>query len=302
MGKYDYYEKVKVNLESMGFEVGQFRDINYGLQFIISKDGAQELIRIYESKKGDRIDLSQVKNKDLQELLSRSLDIPKGPVKTAGTDRHETCENADPPELIGTDESGKGDYFGPLVISSVYSDNERSDKLRKMGVDDSKKLSDSKIAKLAPQIMEICPYSVVVIENFKYNELYEKIGNLNRLLAWGHARAIENVLEMVDCKYALSDQFGNPSLIENALLEKGRSITLAQRPRAEENTAVAAASILARYEFASGMDKLKEKYGMELPKGASSMVNEAAGEFIKKYGIEELKNAAKLHFKITPII
>lgn len=201
--------------------------------------------------------------------------------------------------IIGTDESGKGDYFGPLVIAGVYADENVKKELKKLGVIDSKKLNDVHIALLASKIKAICKYTIVVIGNPKYNELYLKVGNLNKLLAWGHARVIENILEETNCEIALSDQFGNPELIENALMSKGKKILLEQRPRAEENVVVAAASILARNEFVERMKNLSEKYKIDFPKGASNSTVEVAKEFIKIYGKENLSAVAKLHFKNT---
>lgn len=201
--------------------------------------------------------------------------------------------------IIGTDESGKGDYFGPLVIAGVYADESTKKQLRNLGVDDSKKIKDSHIVLLAQKIKEICEYKVVVIGNEKYNELYDKINNLNKLLAWGHARVIENILEETNCNIVLSDQFGNPKLIENALMKKGKDITLEQRPKAEENVVVAAASILARNEFIKILDRMSREYNLEFPKGASSKTKDIGKEFISKYGRENLNKVAKLHFKTT---
>ncbi len=152
-------------------------------------------------------------------------------------------------ERIGIDESGKGDYFGPLVIAAVFVDATTQGELRLMQVRDSKKISDGRILEMAPDIKTICPHSVIAIGPQKYNELYEKIRNLNRLLAWGHAKALETLLERVTCERAISDQFGNERLILNVLQEKGRKIVLEQRTKAESDLAVAAASILARAEF-----------------------------------------------------
>lgn len=201
--------------------------------------------------------------------------------------------------IIGTDESGKGDYFGPLVIAGVYADENIKRQLRSLGVDDSKKIKDSHITLLAPKIKEICKHKVVVIGNEKYNELYSKINNLNKLLAWGHARVIENILEETDCNIALSDQFGSPELIENALMKKGKNITLEQRPKAEENVVVAAASILARNEFVNILSRMSRKYDLEFPKGVSQKTKDIGKEFIAKYGKENLNKVAKLHFKTT---
>lgn len=202
--------------------------------------------------------------------------------------------------IIGTDESGKGDYYGPLVIAGVYADENMKKKLKELGVDDSKKLSDSHISLLASKIKEICKfYNVVVIGNQKYNELYSKLGNLNKLLAWGHARVIENILSRTECNIALSDQFGNPQLIKNALMNKGKNIHLEQRPKAEQNVVVAAASILARNEFVERIKDLSEKYNLEFTKGVSNKTIEVGKAFVKQCGKENLSDVAKLHFKTT---
>ena len=205
-------------------------------------------------------------------------------------------------ERIGIDESGKGDYFGPLVIAAVFVDATTQGELKLMGVRDSKKLSDGRILELAPDIKTICPHSVIAIGPQKYNELYAKIKNLNRLLAWGHAKALETLLERVTCDRAISDQFGNERLILNVLQEKGRKIILEQRTKAEADLAVAAASILARAEFLLRLKRLSGEVGTTLPKGASPAVELAAKMIIKKHGQERLDSVAKLHFKTTQAV
>ena len=129
--------------------------------------------------------------------------------------------------------------------------------------------------------------------------MYGKIGNLNRLLAWGHSRAIENILNQEECEYALADQFGDEKLIINALMEKGKTINVQQRVEAESDIGVAAASIIARAEFVSRLETLSARYGIKLPKGASQAVIQAGKDFVKKYGEDELKQVAKIHFKTT---
>lgn len=206
-------------------------------------------------------------------------------------------------EHIGIDESGKGDYFGPLVIAAVFVDATTHGELKLMAVRDSKKISDGRILELAPDIKTICPHSVIAIGPQKYNELYAKIKNLNRLLAWGHAKALETLLEQgVSCERAISDQFGDERLIVNALQEKGRKIALEQRPKAESDVAVAAASILARAEFLLRLKRLSQEVGTTLPKGASPSVELAAKMLIKKHGQDRLGSVAKLHFKTTKAI
>ena len=205
-------------------------------------------------------------------------------------------------ERIGIDESGKGDYFGPLVIAAVFVDATTQGELRLMEVRDSKKISDGRILEMAPDIKTICPHSVIAIGPQKYNELYAKIRNLNRLLAWGHAKALETLLERVTCERAIADQFGDERLILNALQEKGRKIVLEQRPKAEADLAVAAASILARAEFLLRLKRLSSEVGTTLPKGASPAVELAAKMIIKKHGQARLGAVAKLHFKTTQAV
>ncbi len=200
-------------------------------------------------------------------------------------------------EYIGTDESGKGDFFGPLVIAGVYVDDELTKKFKEIGIKDSKKMGDRTIIKLSAEIRNSAPYSVVTIMPKKYNELYNSFKNLNKLLAWGHARAIENVLNKQACKFVISDKFGEESLIEKALMEKGRKIKLEQKTQGESYIAVAAASVIARAEFVKRCRELNEKYEIEFPKGASDKVIIKAREFINIYGKDELKGVAKMHFK-----
>ena len=204
---------------------------------------------------------------------------------------------------IGIDESGKGDYFGPLVIAAVFVDATTQGELKLIGARDSKKLSDGRVLEMARDIKTICPHSIIAIGPQKYNELYAKIKNLNRLLAWGHAKALENLLERgVTCERAISDQFGDERLILNVLQEKGRMIALEQRTKAESDLAVAAASILARAEFLIRLKRLSGEVGTTLPKGASPAVELAAKMIIKKHGQERLGSVAKLHFKTTQAV
>ena len=205
-------------------------------------------------------------------------------------------------ERIGIDESGKGDYFGPLVIAAVFVDATTQGEVRLMEVRDSKKLSDGRVLEMAPDIKTICPHSIIAIGPQKYNELYAKIKNLNRLLAWGHAKALETLLERVTCERAIADQFGNERLILNALQEKGRKIVLEQRTKAEADMAVAAASIVARAEFLLRLKRLSSEVGTTLPKGASPAVELAAKMIMKKHGEERLGSVAKLHFKTTKAV
>jgi len=200
---------------------------------------------------------------------------------------------------IGTDESGKGDYFGPLVVAGVFLPDRQQRVLAELGVKDSKKFSDNRVRELALLIKKGYKHSLVVIGPEKYNELYTKLRNLNRLLAWAHSRAIENILEEVHCSLCITDQFGDKSYVLNALMKRGKNIELVQKPKAEEDMAVAAASILARAEFLRRLHFLSQDVGMDLPKGASSLVDEAGLRLVKLQGIQVLDKVVKKHFKIT---
>jgi ribonuclease HIII len=204
---------------------------------------------------------------------------------------------------IGLDESGKGDYFGPLVIGAVFVDEQTEDRLITLGVRDSKLLTDNRMPALAEEIKALCPHFVVPIEPKRYNELYANIQNLNRLLAWGHAWTLENMLEKVSCDLAVVDKFGDESYLRKALREKGRQITVVQQTHAEADIAVAAASILARAKFVQQMEQLSNKVGKTLPKGASDPSIVVIGrELVAEHGIDILNETAKLHFKTTEAI
>lgn len=216
-------------------------------------------------------------------------------------------EEVNQPEMfephLGIDESGKGDFFGPLVIAGVYVEKESARALLDAGIRDSKRItSDARIRALAAKIRSTpgIVADVVAIGPESYNRLYEKFSNLNKLLAWGHARVIENLLEKVPaCPRALSDQFANPRELQRALMERGRTIALEQRTKAESDLAVAAASILARERFIDWLDNNSEELGSALPRGASRPVTEVVDHLVRKHGPDILNKIAKTHFKIA---
>jgi ribonuclease HIII len=200
---------------------------------------------------------------------------------------------------LGTDESGKGDYFGPLVIAGFFCPEGQEGVLTELGVRDSKALSDKRVLDIAAVLRPGYIHSVVAIGPEKYNELYGHFRNLNKLLAWGHARVIENILERVNAGRAVTDQFGDERFVQQALMTKGRTIELEQRPRGEADPAVAAASILARAEFLKRLEALSREWGVSLHKGAGPPVEAAAAAFLERHGEGALGQVAKLHFKTT---
>jgi len=209
---------------------------------------------------------------------------------------------------IGVDESGKGDFFGPLCVAGVYVNAAIVKAWRDAGIRDSKAISsDKRIAELAAVIRKTpgCVHTVVPIGNAAYNRLHAKMGTVNALLAWGHARVIENLMgqrhRMAPPPVrAISDQFAtHKATLAKALMPLGREIELVQRHRAEEDLAVAAASILARDEFVQRLGDLGRKFGVTLPKGASAAVIEAGTELVRRHGAERLPEVAKMHFKTS---
>src|SRR6266403_1853356 len=214
------------------------------------------------------------------------------------------------PELLlprlGVDESGKGDFFGPLCIAGAYVNESVVKAWADAGVRDSKNISsDRRIKELADLIRNTpgCVTAVVPIGNEAYNRLYGKMRSVNTMLAWGHARVIENLMGQKHRMTpppvrAISDQFAsNKEVVAKALMSLGREIELVQRHKAEEDIAVAAASILARHEFVTRLAALEKQFGMEFPKGASAAVDAAAKEFLAKHGLDALPKVAKMHFR-----
>ena len=202
---------------------------------------------------------------------------------------------------LGIDESGKGDFFGPLVIAGVYVDAPIARAFLDAGIQDSKRIgSDARIRDLA-KIIRTTPgtaIDTVVIGPERYNDLYEKFGNLNSLLGWGHARVIENLLaQRPDCPRALSDKFADARVIQGALLKHGQKIVLEQRTKAESDLAVAAASILAREAFIDWLDRKGKAIGAKLGRGVSAQVKEAARKLVETEGPGALRKVAKVHFR-----
>src|SRR5436190_5412936 len=284
----DQAAKLRVLLQELGFDFGTRP---YTL-FFAQKDKLS--VAVYE--KGPKI---LVQGKGLEEFVQFELE-PKilGEAKLGYEEVHS-------PEMFephfGVDESGKGDFFGPLVIAGAYVDRGIARKLLDGGVVDSKRIgSDARIHALADAIRKesLGLTDTVLIGPAKYNELYEKFGNLNKLLGWGHARVIENLLaKKPDCPRALSDQFADARVVEQSLLRHGRKINIEKRPRAESDIAVAAASILAREAFISWLERKGEELGLRLERGVSAGVRETAKRLVETNGPGVLRDVAKVHFR-----
>jgi len=208
---------------------------------------------------------------------------------------------------IGTDEAGKGDFFGPLVTAGVYVDGRTAQLLRTLGVRDSKLVSDRELRGLATNIRDVVEdekRAVIIVAPKRYNELYKQMRsegkNLNTLLAWAHTRAIEDLIgHGLRPEFILSDQFGDKRYIESRLMADTRlsGVPVLQMHRAEADVAVAAASILARDAFLGWLEQAGKTLGLTVPKGASPKVIETGKLLVSRLGADALKDYAKVSFK-----
>lgn len=281
------------DLSAQGLKLTEIQRQNYHYEFSVTREKEKIKLQVYFGKKGVKTVLQGDQSSKLYKELYKKFNSDLFPL--------ESEQLAEPSCYIGTDESGKGDYFGPLVIAGVVVDESNFQFLKSIGVKDSKELSDSAIKKISSEIRrnhEI-KFNVISIYPKKYNELYNRVGNVNRILGWGHAKVIENLLEKHKVEEAISDKFGDEKYIYTSLQERGKNITLHQVTKAERYTAVAAASILARDKFNSWFKHEKEKLGFELPKGASENSETAAKKLISNLGDHSPKDFVKLHFKNT---
>jgi ribonuclease HIII len=284
----DQVERLRVLLDQLGF---RFAPKPYTI-FFAQKNKLS--VGVYE--KGPKV---LVQGKGVSEFVEFELE-PKilGEARLGYEEVHS-------PEMFqrhfGIDESGKGDFFGPLVIAGVYVDRGIVRKFLDAGVQDSKRISsDARIRELAKSIRQSVGnlWDVILIGPEKYNQLYEKFGNLNSLLGWGHARVIENLItKKPDCPRALSDKFADARVIKNALLRQGTTIQLEQRTRAESDPAVAAASILARAAFIDWLERRSRVLGVRLGKGVSAAVKQTARQLVEGNGGDVLRQVAKVHFR-----
>jgi ribonuclease HIII len=280
--------KLSALLKSLGFE---FAERPYTLFFAQKKKLS---VAVYE--KGPKILLQ---GKGIEEFVQFELEPKILEEAKLGYEEVHSPEMFEP--HFGIDESGKGDFFGPLVIAGVYVDREVARTFLDAGIQDSKRIgSDKRIRDLA-KIIRSTPGAIgdaVTVGPERYNDLYEKFGNLNSLLGWGHARVIENLLaRKPDCPRALSDKFADASVIEKALLKHGQKIRLEQRTKAESDLAVAAASILAREAFIDWLESRGKALGVKLGRGVSAEVKDVAKKVAENGGPEALRKVAKLHFR-----
>ena len=288
-----YLAEAKAKL-SAELPIAAEKKINYGYQYMVKLAEAKLTLNIYNGKKG----LNVVYSGD-SALAERAAALLEGRKAQAAAPATFVTDGL----WAGSDESGKGDFFGSLVVAAVVVDNTTADRLRAAGVKDCKLLTDKKILELEDIIKaRVVDYSVLELKPRVYNLRYEQVaaqgGKLNQLLGYGHVAALSRVLEKhEDCHSALIDQFTTSMVNIRALKQRFPQCDVRQQPKAESNLAVAAASVLARAQFLHTMAALAAEAGVqELPKGGGAQATACARELAAKYGKEALRNYVKLHF------
>ena len=264
----------------------------YNYEITVNSRTEQIKLQVYFGKKGIKKVLQGNSDSKIYKELDKLLFDSK-------LFENESIDEVSFEEYLGTDESGKGDYFGPLVVAAVYINDKTKSELEKIGVKDSKLISDNNIKILESKIKKITgnKFEIIQINPEKYNQLYESFGNLNKIMAWAHAKAIENLVQEVNCTNVISDKFGNEKLIADELKKKNIEINLYQTTKGERFTAVAAASIIARAKVVDWFDIKSREVGFKIPKGGGQAANTAAKNVFNQFDDKYLKKMIKFHFK-----
>ncbi|MCX6170117.1 MAG: ribonuclease HIII [Ignavibacteriales bacterium] len=283
-------ESLRLQCEKEGLFNSQLSKKDYNYEFTVNSGKEKIKVQVYFGKKGIKTILQgDLKSNLYKKLNNLILDEPKLDLNDSSF--------IEPVKYIGSDECGKGDFFGPLVVAAVFVNEETKKQLTKVGVRDSKDLSDNMITLLAKEIKHIIGenFEIVRVNPHKYNELYKQFNNLNKLLNWAHSKAIDNLLDNTMCKFVITDKFSKKEL-DVVSLSKHSDVEFIQETKAEKYIGVAAASILARNSFVDWFESHSRK-GLVLPKGSSIETEKFAKKLLQKIGEEKLSELGKLHFK-----
>ena len=287
---YNKVNSIKTEILESKIKCSEISEKQYNYEFTVSSNNENVKVLVYFGKKGVKVILQ-----------GNTSSLLYNEINNITSEQHQIAfmkeKNDEPTSYIGSDESGKGDVFGPLVTTAFYVDEKAKIKLASFGVRDSKDLSETQITKIAKLIRAEFPNNFETIPLFpeKYNELYASFNNLNALLTWTHSKAISNLLENFNCNNIIVDKFSNrPINISNN--NSDNKIDVLQIHKAESYIGVAAASIIARDTFNKWFLKMKNTH-FDFPKGASKNVEDTVKFFIKKYSFNEIKTVSKIHFK-----
>jgi ribonuclease HIII len=285
-----YCNDLVARAKHAGWRVVSEKTIPYGRQWQMQDAaGFKAVLNAYSGKKGFSFHAGGKDAARLNEAL--------GGAAPAGA-----ATSGDPFNLglprVGGDESGKGDFFGPLVVAAFYLDAETEKKLAGSGITDSKRLTDARIEKAAGVLDKLKRGATLRLMPREYNSEYAKVGNLNVLLARMHGRCVQDLCKVTgQPKVVLIDQFARDGRELARAIAAPAGVTIVTRTKGEADLAVAAASILARAEFVRGLKELETEFGQPFPPGAGPPTIKAAREFAKTFGRDQLPNVAKMHFK-----
>lgn len=274
---------------------------------IFQADEADTVVTLYNSGKVVFQGRSADIDANMWKEMERHLNPTKKVEMTNSEDKkkkEKVKEFVDPKiyyaNTIGSDEVGTGDYFGPIVVTATYVTKDDIPFLEELGVKDSKKLTDDKILEIVPKIIKKIPYECIILSNKEYNENYNADMNMNKVKAVLHNKVLSKMVNKYQADYVVVDQFANPYVYYNYL--KGtnyvRNITFITKAE-DKCLSVACASLISRFVFLKEFDKLGEKLGVFLIKGASDKVDELGLRIVNKFGFDKLNNIAKLNFKNT---
>ena len=285
-------DKLSINLKNEGFYASEPIKKAYNYETIVNSGKDKLKLLVYFGKKGVKVVLQGNEESDFYKKVKKVIFDQE-------LFDDNKIEEKDFKEYIGTDESGKGDYFGPLIIASVFVEEKSQAQLANLGVKDSKLLSDIQIKELEKKIKNVIKnnFDIVIINPEKYNELYKSFGNLNKLLGWGHSKAIQNLAEKTKCNNVISDKFGNEKIIADELNKKELHLNLYQTTKAERYIGVAAASIIARAKVIDWFTFKSRETGINIPKGAGKFVDIAVKQVLDKFNDKYLLKMIKFHFK-----
>ncbi len=293
------YKRILDLAENQKLTIESEKQIPYGVKLDFTDGISSSSLNIYysEKKKRTSITVSKKKSSVTAKLERLALLFTEPDLLVTEPDLHNWSS------WIGSDESGKGDFFGPLVATAFYCNTSDVAKLRELGVKDSKELKDSQIAMIAKDVRRLYPnnFKQIVLVPKKYNELYTNFKNsnknLNHLLAWMHSKVIADLARVFNPQGIIVDKFANPSLVNYYLgNEKVSYFDVLHITKGERDVAVATASILARDKFNRGMEYYSEQFGMKIPKGGGKNTLIAGKEFIEKFGVGKLEDVCKMHF------
>jgi len=274
---------LRSRLESAGFE---FRSVPHAA---FSARAADVVATLYRSGK------LVIQGHDPDAFAARFLEGRAAAAAVASAAARPAPQRATE-ETVGSDESGKGDYFGPLVVASVRLDPQTASQLDAREVRDCKTMSDESVLRVAGALRRTVPFAVARLDPPEYNARHARLRNLNPLLAELHAQAIGQIAR--PGLRVVVDQFANERVLAAAVAKLG--VRLEQRHRAESSeVAVAAASVIAREEFLRALAELSERWGVDLAKGAGPPTDRAARRFVALHGEARLGDVAKLHFRTT---